>query len=203
MNSDGYEYIQLLEAEQALEPYKQLRQGLPFSYDKDGIEEIAIVKQPEWIAVPVESNGHFDLEFQVRLQQTISEQGSQNIFAILIETPETEPVAYKIPNTREGIAEFNLVCGALNCALFTQELNWVIICTVDDYYIVAGQEPLVFQLLLANQDRAFAEFEVYVKNINWPEPIGDRVKKHLSCVQSVLNDYKHLQTGSSVNLPLI
>lgn len=202
--NEEYKYIELLEGEQALVPYRQLQQILPFYCGKDGIEQIALVKQNEWIAVPVESYSHFTPDFRERLQNITSEQGVENIFAVLIETPETNPGAYKIPTTSEGIAEFNLVCGALNCALFAEDLNWVIVCTVDEYYIVAGQEPLVLQLLLASLERAVAEFEVYVKNINWIDPPDDdNVKRHLSWVQSVLNDYRQLQPGSSVSLPPI
>ena len=201
---EEYENIQLLEGEQALVPYRQLKQVLPFYRDKkDKIIEISLAKQPGWIAIPVGSGSHFELEFQARLQQVISERGTQSIFAILIETPETKPVAYKIPTTLDGIEEFRLVCGSLNCALFAEDLDWVIVCTVNDYYILAGQEPLMFELLLASSDRAFAEFGAYIENLNWPEPFNGRLKTHLNLVQSTLKDYRQLQPGSSLNLPPI
>lgn len=201
---EEYKYIQLLEGEQALVSYRQLQQVLPFYYSKKvGMKEIALVKQLGWIAVPIESN--FDLEFEVRLQQMLSEQGTQSIFAVLIETPETKPVAYKIPTTLDGIDEFHLVCGASNCALFAEDLDWVVVCTIDDYYIVAGREPIVLQLLGTSRDRAFANFEAYIENfsnLNWPEPLGDRLKSYLGSVQSTLKDYRQLQPGSSIELSI-
>ena len=200
MNSERHEKIQLLEGEQALVFYRQLKQVLPFYYSKKvGIEELALVKQPGWIAVPIESN--FDLEFELRLQRMMSERGTQNLFAVLIETPETKPVAYKIPTTLDGIDEFNLECGALNCALFAEDLDWVMVCTVDEYYIVAGQESFVSKLVLPGADRAFAEFEVYIENLSWSEPFKSKLKTHLNLVKNTLKDYRQLQPGSSLNLP--
>lgn len=202
--NEEYNYIELLEGEQALVPYKQLQQVLPFYCSKkNGIEEIALVKQPGWTAVPVESSSHFDLEFQTRLQQVMSERGTQNIFAVLIETPETKPAAYKIPTTLDGIEEFHLTCAASNCALFAEDLDWVIVCTVDEYFILAGQESFVFELMLPSADLAFTEFEAYIKNLNWSEPFNSQLKTHLNLVQSTLKNYRQFQPGSSMNLPPI
>lgn len=73
----------------------------------------------------------------------------------------------------------------------------------NDYFILAGKESFVFKLVLPSVGLAFTDFEAYIKNLNWPEPINSRLKTHLNLVQSTLKDYRQLQPGSSVNLPPI
>jgi hypothetical protein len=48
-----------------------------------------------------------------------------------------------VPTSKEGLLDFDYQCALFNFALFSENISFVILCTVADYYLVAGQAEFV------------------------------------------------------------
>jgi hypothetical protein len=118
----------------------------------------------KWIAVPVESASHFnrsDTEIISHALQTIN---CAYCFAIA-----TEPLAnfnryFQVSTTSEGLLTFSKQCSHFNFVLIPEDLSFAILCTVYDYYVVAGSSKFVEQVVGGSIEVARTRFNKFASD---------------------------------------
>ncbi len=158
---------------------------------------VTLIKQDAWVAVPVESGYHFDNSDQERLLHAITYFATTRLFAITLEYLDASDNIIEIPLSRNGIAEFNRQYGHFNVVLFPELLNWVVICTTDDYFIVIGNQQFVEKVVGHSIEESFVEFRIFATDIHWPELVRQKLLIILNILE---NEYQYAQRGASVVL---
>ncbi len=128
---------------------------------------LSLVKREGWLAVPVESAHHLDAADQKRLLRAAQAVGTRRVRALMLEDLGNFPRAFAVQTSREGIAAFNWECGHFNVALGGDDALWIIGCTTDDFYVVAG--PRLFVTLCVGGDiqGAFDTFRAFTAAPEW------------------------------------
>lgn len=122
-----------------------------------------------WSVVPVESGAHFDDDDAERIAAAIRASGNDAIVAIATESLVAEPPGYRVPATGHGLREFSQRCGHFNYLLVPEDEEFAILCTVDDYYLVAGPENFVRCAVGGDIERAQREFQDFAGDPVWSE----------------------------------
>ena len=135
----------------------------------NGKDRIAIVKKQGWIAIPVETGYHLSPEEQGKLHLVLQRRKISCFYAVAMEQLSNFPKAFSIPASSEGIEEFNRCCGAFLFTIFSGKLDWLVLCTELDFYIVAGEESFVQQFLGCSVEDAFLEFSDFISDDSWSE----------------------------------
>jgi hypothetical protein len=118
-----------------------------------------------WIVVPVESGLHFDAGDAACLAETAAACGSASLTAVVLEDVDTRGTT--VPATREGVLSLNAVYGHFNIGLVPDDRGWAVVCTIDDYYLVAGPVELVNKAVHGGVDQARVDFARYAEDGAW------------------------------------
>jgi hypothetical protein len=113
------------------------------------------------VAVPVESACHFDWQDAEHLAQAIKLEGVSRCFAICAERLEAFPGYLSLGVTREDLLSFSEECAHFNFLLMPAELSFAVLCTVYDYFVVAGTKAFVETATgctIAEASRRFREY---------------------------------------------
>jgi len=114
-----------------------------------------------WIAVPVESGCHFTPADAERMAHAMREDGLETCIAMLTETLVGIEPMVAVPTTVEGLLEFSWLYGHFGWVLGATSPTWAVLCTVEDYYVIAGPKSFVMRALGESVDAgrtAFARF---------------------------------------------
>lgn len=146
--------------------------------------DILLVKQEEWVCVPVQRYSHIVLMDREQLQRTFLERGYSELLAVALDPMGAYSSVYVVPTTTRGIEAFNREWFSFNCMLFVGRPDWVIISTDSEFDVVAGPADFVRQILNCQIDQAFARFQTFVSNY----PLEKQMRKHLRFVHDLLHD---------------
>lgn len=127
----------------------------------------------EWVAVPVDSGMHFDENDIERLSQAAISIGCSQCFAIATEPLGELPRCYQLETTPDDLLAFNRKWGAFNFVLIPETRVFAVLCTSEDYFIVAGTCEFVKKAVGRDISVARAEFEEYASDETWPEDVRE------------------------------
>lgn len=111
------------------------------------------------IVVPRESACHFDDEYAGALSIALREEGCECIYALATEPLENNPICYSVDVSKEGLLAFSDECGLFNFALIPSDRSFAILCTVYDYFLIAGSANFVRSAVSGDIEYAWREFE--------------------------------------------
>jgi len=143
------------------------------------------LKSNNWVVVPVESGCHFDdIDIQnLAAALRISDQLALN--AVLIDPLATEAESCIVTDANEeGLRKLNREISHLNYVLLPEDCSFALICTTDDYFLVAGQMRFVAKVLQTPIDQARQDFDVFLNNGTW-------VEGELDHLLDVADRYRH------------
>lgn len=135
-----------------------------------------------WVVVPVQSGFHFDTGDAERLSAALAPVTTE-VHAVLAEALRHATPGYVFPPTPHGFSQFSAECGLFAYLITSLHLRteFAILCTVDDYYLVAGKAPIVTAAVGGSLDDAFDSFDEFTSDEEWPES----VRKHLLTVSQL------------------
>lgn len=97
-----------------------------------------------WAAVPVESPvSHFYEREAEWLAEASINMGCYECLAIATEPQPSHKMYYRVPMTQEGLLDFGWECGGFNYILLPDDGSFAVLCTSEDYSVVAGPSDFV------------------------------------------------------------
>lgn len=135
----------------------------------------------EWLeknqlaAVSVESASHFYEREAEWLSQAALLIGCGECFAIATEPLENTVLCYRVPTTQEAFLEFSRECFSLNYILIPEDKSFAVLCTSEDYYIVAGSQSFVTRAIGSSMITARKMFLRVVNDITLSETERERL----------------------------
>src|SRR5438034_10996889 len=128
-----------------------------------------------WVAVPVESASHFYERDAELLSQAMASLGCSECFAVATERLENSILFYRVLTTLDGLLEFSHETTALNFVLLPDDRSFAVLCTSEDYYIVAGPRNFVAKAVGTTIDTARKMFLRFADDQTWPESERQRL----------------------------
>ncbi len=138
---------------------------------------LSFIQSRNWAVVPVESGSHFIPEDAELLSHALNSIGCFECLAVATE-PLNDDMCYWISTSKEGLFDFGKKFGFLNFALFSEDVSFIVLCTVGDYYLVAGQASFVTEAVGKSIQAARREFFEFAVDKAWP----DYMREHLLSV---------------------
>ena len=105
--------------------------------------ESAWLRRENWLAVPVEKGRHFEEPAAETVSRALQDIGCNECFAVATELMGGYPSAYTLPPTKEELIALSVECAGVNFALIDENLAFTILCTTEDYNLVAGPPDFV------------------------------------------------------------
>jgi hypothetical protein len=137
--------------------------------DKPGDFKTEWLVRNNWAAVPVEGAMHFNEEDAHRLSEAIQAAGFDECFAIATEALENFPSCLRVGTSSLGLLAFSRECAHFYFLLTPKTREFGILCTVDDYYVVAGPRSFVNRAVCSSLDEARSSFLEFASSEGWPE----------------------------------
>ncbi len=159
--------LNLLEPVQDARTASDLIERLDGIVDCPGRLRLDALDALQWVAAPVETANHLDEDTVSRLVNHCKDAGIKSLFAIETERDVTKRESYSLPVSTEGLGSFNWELGLMYCALFPPTLGWLILCTKDDHYVVAGSLEFVEAILAKPVGQAVKEFGELASDSAW------------------------------------
>jgi hypothetical protein len=141
-----------------------------------------------WAVVPVESASHFDESDAEHLSNACSQIGCRECLAIATEPLENTVLRYTVETTKEGFLEFSRETTALNYVLLPVGRSFAILCTSEDYYLVAGPPDFITTAVGSSIEAARVRFLQFADDQLWP--VSER--KRLLAVAEKYSHYNGL-----------
>ena len=113
------------------------------------------------VAVPVESASHFDERDAELLEAAMAAERVFECFAIATEPLREFPNALRVPTTKESLLSFSRECSHFNFLLVPPSSSIAVLCTVFDYFIIAGSKSFVERAIGGTIAEGFARFAEY------------------------------------------
>jgi hypothetical protein len=126
------------------------------------------LKRLGWVAVPVEAATHIDEPTLHRILGVCASANVNRLLAAETEVLVTERRFFSMPATLDALREFNWELGPFYCTLCPDDYTWMILCTKDDYYAVAGPELVVETILGQPLNAALETFRAFASAVEWP-----------------------------------
>jgi len=135
----------------------------------DGQDDFNVehVRKLGWVVVPVESASHFDDRDILLIEAAAAALGCSNCLAVRIEHLD-EPKCYAVALSREDLADFSQQCGLFKYMLLTPEPLFAVLCTTEDYFLVAGPEEFVSAAVGGSIRDAQNAFQRFASDTAWP-----------------------------------
>jgi hypothetical protein len=159
---------------------------------------VVLRKREGWNAVPVQSAAHFSPSQMKNIAASYRQTGTDTLFAVLLEPLRHVPIVHVVDASEAGIAAFTRTLAHFNVALYSPQSASLVVCTTDDYFVVAGGERFVRAALGVPVEQAFEDFAVYAANEGWRESDQRTFASMLATLRDV---YPRLRAGDAVTLP--
>ena len=101
------------------------------------------LEENNFVAVPVDSACHFDCHMAELLAHALIMEGISQFYAICTEPLENFPRYLRLGATQEQVLTFSRECAHFNFLLVPPQLSFAVMCTVYDYFVVAGTTVFV------------------------------------------------------------
>lgn len=121
----------------------------------------------QWVAVPVESASHFTEDDAKILSDAMQATSVTELLAIAAEELRNFPNCFEVPVTTEGLLAFSWAGSHFNFALSPPRTPLVILCTVYDYYLVAGPTEFVRRAVGGDISAARQLFDEFADGCSW------------------------------------
>jgi hypothetical protein len=145
-----------------------------------------LLRDKGWSVVPVESASHFNSQDVRRLSSAIRSLGFVDCLAIIADEVTEGPMVYRVPITEDGLASFSQECLGLNALLVPQDEAFAVLCTVDDYYLVAGQRNFVAAATGGDISKAREAFSSFANRPAWP----DDMRRFLMNIATIYSSFE-------------
>lgn len=122
----------------------------------------------KWVAVPVESASHFEERDAELLANAAVSIGCEECSAVATEPLLPEELCYTVPTTKKGFLDFSRQCFSLNYVLISEDRSFAVLCTSEDYYIVAGPRDFVIKAVGSSIETARKMFLSFADDRTWP-----------------------------------
>jgi hypothetical protein len=158
---------------------------------------LSVVKREGWVAVPVESAHHLDDDDQIRLLRAVQAVKTRRVRALMLENLGDFPPAFDIQSSLAGIAAFNWECGHFNVALGGDDAMWIVACTTDDFYVIAGPAQFVTICVGGDIREAFDAFRAFATAPEWSKSLRAVL---VSTLNSTEVEFANASAGTSVEI---
>lgn len=133
-----------------------------------------------WVAVPVEKGRHVEPEAAQRIATAIRQQTSAACYALATEPVGTQPRAFEVPATEDGLLGFSHECAGLNFVLVPADLTFALLFTSEDYNLYAGPTRFVECALGVSIASARSAFQRYADDPWWQGRLLDLHRRYES-----------------------
>ena len=141
-----------------------------------------------WTVVPVESRGHFRDADARCLSQAFSAIHCGQVFALATEDLTEVSVSgekigvlrpdFLVETSEQGLLEFSAACAPFNFVLVPGNRAVVVLCTVYDYYLVAGPADFVRLGVGGDTAAAWLRFEECADDPVWEGRLLEIVERY-------------------------
>lgn len=161
LTSDEYSQIR----EKLFRIIKCAHSDVPHSYEK-----ISLIKQKNWLAVPIAVEGGFHRNTLEGFVEASKRFGRSTVIGLWLEADEEIPTDYRAfssPATYEGLIEFNKEIDFLlnNNVVFAGNPDWLYIWFVDDINIIYAPESVIELFIKASINKAFDNFHAWIESV--------------------------------------
>lgn len=139
--------------------------------DKPGDFNLEWISNQKWAVAPVEGAMHFNDKDAELLSRAMQETGSETCFAVATEPLENFPTHYRVSTTSEGLLAFSHKCGSFYFVLIPATKDFAVVCTADDYYVVAGKRDFVARAVGSSIEDARYQFLAFASSTEWPDSV--------------------------------
>lgn len=115
---------------------------------------------------------HFDERDALLISGASKRAGVNECFAVATEPLEGLPSCYRVPTSAEGLLAFSRECGTFYFALVPATRLFTILCTPDDYFLVAGPRDFVTGAIGCDIKRGRDIFFQFAASDEWPESVS-------------------------------
>ena len=126
------------------------------------------VAEHDWTVVPVDSPDHFTQRDTRLLSLAFRHLGHSECLAVATEPLDNTPLYFKLPTTEAGLREFNQAAWAYFFALVPEDGSCAVLCTKNDYYLIAGPQDFVAAAIEGSIAEARASFAAFAENAMHP-----------------------------------
>lgn len=166
------------------------------SYSEGG--RFTLLRVAEWIAVPVRSSSHLCEADQERLSRAFQTSGQKWVWAVALEPLDNVTSVLRIPVSGQGFQEFNRECAHFNYALLAEDESSLVVCTTDDYFVVAGNPTFVTEAVESSEAEAIEAFRRFAHDPSWTEKVTAFFD---SVLRAITEDYRAAAPGERVRFP--
>jgi hypothetical protein len=117
------------------------------------------LSEKRWIVVPRPSACHFNDADANLLSRALIEAQCLQLFAIATEPLASFPNCFAVTTSKDGLLAFSHECAHFNFVLMPADRSAVILCTVYDYFLVAGPTKFVRRAIGGDIEKAWEDFE--------------------------------------------
>jgi len=188
------EYITIIVDDQTVLNIKQAASAVIQGSVQAGL---SISKVDQWVAVPVESALHFDDSDKQRLSHAIEEYGNPLIYGYALDDYPSIPTIISFNANYQGLDAFDRAFCHFNYALFPESMSWMLVCLLEDYYIVMGPVSFVERVLETTVENGYASFHTFAHNPGWPSITRERF---LYVLQAFKEHYRMAKQGEHILL---
>lgn len=125
------------------------------------------LREKDWTAVPVEKGRHFEEPDAESVSGALRAIGCAECYAVATESMGEYPSAYRLAPTKEDLLAFSDECAGLNFVLIDKGPSFAILCTSEDYNVVAGPPDFVTTALGMSVEAAREAFRDFASDEWW------------------------------------
>ena len=129
------------------------------------------VQSQNWVVVPVESGQHLESTDAAGIAKAAAMMGTRTLRAVLLEDAKNVRNHLAVDVSQDGLLIFNRECAHFNYILLPENHSFAIVCTTDDYFLVAGPKEFVVTAIGTSIARAQVDFLEYATDESWPESV--------------------------------
>lgn len=112
----------------------------------------------------MESGQHFDRSDARHIAKAARYFGAYRLRAVLLEDLQDVRNHLEVDASEEGLFAFSRECAHFNFALLPEKRSFALICTTNDYYLVAGSKVFVEKCTGKDVASARSEFERFARD---------------------------------------
>ena len=176
--------------------WSKVQRGMDRLIQGRTLADLSISKQQYWIAVPVESAGHFDRHDIEWLVQALHKRHVQHVYAVVFEGWDVAE-AIKVPSSVEGIGAINSTYSFFNVIMLAEDASWLCIATVDEYFIYFGLPDFIEDAIGKNITDQYSTFQNFATNPSWPGVLADEL---ISVLDRCQHDYAYALRDTFIKL---
>ena len=147
---------------------------------------IDILKEKNWIALPIESAAHFDQDYAEKLVTASLEIGETSCYAIsVLEQGENIPRIFSIELKVDDILTHDQMYSFVSWALIPKSGAFAFLLSHDDYFVVAGPRSFVSTMAGGDIAKSFKNYKEYAirmranLKVPYPEIVGEYYQRIL------------------------